>query len=620
MKIPTFIFVFFFISIGIAQNNCNKYNRKLKKIEKKVLYGDYSKVNQLLLKIDDTCLDPVFLKSLADIYYSIKNDKKAYDFYLKTYYLDGLNSMNSLSLSNFLKSSYMNGYYDVFNKIVSHPDFNKKRNALSGDVQNIISQNNFAFQSIKDSIVFNPVSLSINSDSDEYFPSMPINSEVIIYTYRNTNNDMQDENFYIARKKSNNDWSNPVKLGNNINSDFREGSLSVSLDGTSLFFASCNRPDSYGGCDLYISSLINDTTWSPSYNLGPVINSKYWESQPSISSDGNILFFTSNRHGGYGGADIWMVKKNNAYWSSPINLGPSINTAQDESTPFLHYDNQTFYFASKGHAGFGGFDLYKAMIDSLGNIDQVSNLGYPINTHHDESGLIVSQDGLTAYYNSDLKGDLDIYSFKLPENIKANKVAVIEGMIVDSISRKGLNANVIISLKDNFRQQNLTSNKGLFYCSLPLESSFSITVLCEGYDFFYCDYNLEKGDFNKKVNIVLNRLHVGNRMSLDNIYYEFDDYSLKEASLILIKEFAAYLILNSTLKIEIGGHTDNVGTEGYNRELSLKRAKLVYDMLVEYGVPYSQMTYKGYGYSRPLTKNLDDDNLKNRRTEVKVIK
>ena len=141
----------------------------------------------------------------------------------------------------------------------------------------------------------------------------------------------------MSSRKIDNNWSEPIKLGDNINSEYREGSLSVSLDGKDIFFASCHRPDSFGGCDLYYSYLINDTLWSKSYNLGSVINSKYWESQPSISADGNMIFFASNREGGYGGSDIWMSRRVKNNWLEPVNLGPLINTSLDESTPFLHY-------------------------------------------------------------------------------------------------------------------------------------------------------------------------------------------------------------------------------------------------------------------------------------------
>ena len=619
MRILALVLCVFFCNICFAKDKCRFANKKLTKIEKYVLDGQNEKALKLLLDIDTICNDPFFFTSLGDLHYALKKIKKAHSCYLKSYNLNGLISFNSLSVINFLKSSYSIGEYDIFNMVINNNKFKLDVNN-NIELKKLIEKNNFAFNHKRDSVYFNPVSLSINSSSDEYFPSMPINSDIIIYTYRDSSADFQDEDFYISRKIDDN-WTDPVRLGDNINSEYREGALSVGLDGTDVFFASCHRPDSYGGCDLYYSTLINDTLWSDAYNMGSVINTEYWESQPSISSDGNLLFFTSNRHGGYGGADIWMSKKHNNKWLAPVNMGPSINTSSDEGTPFLHFDNKTFYFSSKGHKGFGGFDLYVADIDYSGAIKNVKNIGYPINTHHDESGLIVSKDGLNSYYTSNANNNLDIYSFQLPLSVKSSPVAIINGMVIDSISRLGLAANILINKFDDSEDYNMLSDpSGVFSYSIPLESEFSISVLCDGYDFFSSNYELKHEESQKNITIVLNRLNVGNKINLDNIYYEFDDFSLKKESLIEIKKFANYLIVNSNLKVEIGGHTDNIGTTVYNLELSNRRAQSVYNELINFGVSPKQLTYKGYGSSLPLVDgDSEEDRLKNRRTEVKVI-
>jgi len=594
-------------------------NRKLKKVEKNISKGQSEKALELLSKIEFICNNPSFFSAIGDIYFYYKDMNQAEVFYLKSYKASGLNYINSISLSQFLKSLYHTGNYEVFNELINDTDFILPSNTDS-EIYSLIEKNTFAFQYKQDSIVFNPVSLSINSELDEYFPSMPINSDIIIYTLRDVSAQFQDEDFFISRKL-NNKWNTPIKLGDNINSEYREGSLSVSLDGKDLFFASCNRPDSYGGCDLYYSTLINDTLWSDSYNLGPIINSKSWESQPCISADGNTLFFTSNRYGGYGGADIWMSKKTNNSWSNPINLGPSVNTSSDEYTPFLHYDNEAFYFSSKGHPGFGGFDLYVAYIDSLGNINHVNNLGYPINTHHDESGLIVSRDGLKAYYNSNSSGDLNIYSFNLPYKFKAKSVAIVNGVVLDSINRNGVSCNISVNAANHtWCDEIVSDNSGEFSFSIPLESDFSITIFSNNHDFFSSDYVLNEDEYVKNINIVLNRLNIGNKMDLDNIYYEFDDYSLTRESLLEIERFANYLLLNNNLIIEISGHTDNIGSAEYNYRLSKNRAKSVYEALVVFGVNAEQLSYQGYGYDFPLNSDESEEGrLKNRRTEIKVI-
>ena len=609
----------FFVFISFSQNKCNSSEKKLRKVEKYLMNGDVEKAIDLLKRIENLCEDPFFFNSVADIYFNLKDIEQAYYFYFKSYISNGLNDIKNKSLYNFLKSAYNTGNYYVFNEVINNSYFTNRIHSDS-ELIALIKRNNFAINKKKDSVSFNPVSLDINSSKDEYFPSMPIDSDIMIYTYRDNVLQYKDEDFYISRKIDNK-WSEPIRLGDNINSEYREGSLSVSLDGKDIFFASCHRPDSYGGCDLYYSSLSNDTLWSKSYNLGSVINSKYWESQPSISADGNMIFFSSNREGGYGGSDIWMSRRVKNNWLEPVNLGPLINTALDESTPFLHYDNQTFYFSSKGHDGFGGFDLFSATIDSLGIINNVSNLGYPINTHFDESGLIVSRDGAKAYYNSNVENNLNIYSFSLPTKLQSNPVAFVTGRIIDSISRKPIQSDIIINELNYLIKYNLSSDQdGVFACSTPLKSYFSITVMAEGYDFFSSNYYLDEDEYSKSIEIVLNRLKIGNKINLDNIYYEFDDYSLKEESLIEIKKFANYLLANNNLIIEIEGHTDNVGTELYNNRLSTQRAKSVYDALINFGIPKKQIRYLGYGYSQPLV-NTDSEYAreKNRRTEIKVI-
>ncbi|MBF26117.1 MAG: hypothetical protein CMP49_06385 [Flavobacteriales bacterium] len=333
------------------------------------------------------------------------------------------------------------------------------------------------------------------------------------------------------------------------------------------------------------------------------------------------FFFVSNRYGGYGGSDIWMSKKINSIWSEPINLGPEVNTSSDESTPFLHYDNKTLYFASKGHKGFGGYDVFSANIDNQGKILNVSNLGYPINTHYDESGLIVARDGKQAYYNSNVTDDLNIYSFNLPEKNKANSIAIINGIVIDSISQLGMEAEIIINELNSIIEYKISSDDdGVFSSPIPLNSEFSITVLCDGYDFFSSNYYLNKNEYIKDVVIVLNRLNIGNKINLENIYYEFNDYSLKEESLITIQKLANYLLVNPNIKIQIEGHTDNIGSKSYNNRLSEKRAKSVYLALIQCGISPYQLSYKGYGFSIPL---IDEDNdlarIKNRRTEIKII-
>ena len=611
-------FVLFVSSMLCAQNDCKKSFRKISSIEKKIIKGEKREAKLALDNFNFKCTEFLYYVSIADMYFYLKEYKSAYIYYSNAYNVYGTIQFQQNSLYNFLFSSYNSGHYERFDVVVNSLSLDLDQNTY---IQDLINKNNFAISHKSDSVEFNPIPLSINSDADEYFPSMPLNSDLIIYTYRDPNSILKDEDFFISRKKDNK-WMEPARLGDNINSDYREGSLSISLDGRDLFFASCNRPDSYGSCDLYWSTLISDTVWSEAHNMGELINTKYWESQPSISSDGNCIFFASNRYGGYGGSDIWMSKRYNGVWLNPINLGPLVNSHLDEYTPFIHFDNKTLYFASKGKGGFGGFDLFVSKIDSLGVISNVKNLGYPVNTHNDESGLIVSFNGKTAYYNTLINNQLDIFSFTLPYIAEASPVAIINGFVLDSISKLGIsNANLTISgLDQSFASSIYTKQNGYFSFTIPLEAKFNMTILSTRYDFLSKNDSINKGQDRKNINLVLNRLRVGNKIKLNNVYYKFDDYSLDSSSLIELKNFAIYLIRNTFLNIEIGGHTDNIGSDDYNNKLSTKRAKSVYDALISFGVSFRQLQYRGYGYQFPIIDNASQEaRLQNRRTEIKIM-
>jgi len=209
----------------------------------------------------------------------------------------------------------------------------------------------------------------------------------------------------------------------------------------------------------------------------------------------------------------------------------------------------------------------------------------------------------------------------LPYKFKAKSVAVVNGVILDSINRKGVSCNISInSVKHTWYDEMISDNSGDFSFSIPIESSFSIATFSNNHDFFSSDYVLKKDEYVKNISIVLNRLNIGNKMDLDNIYYEFDDYSLTQESLFEIEKFANYLLLNNNLIIEISGHTDNIGSAEYNYILSENRAKSVYDSLVLFGVQADQLSYQGYGYDVPINNDDSEEaRLQNRRTEIKVI-
>lgn len=266
-------------------------------------------------------------------------------------------------------------------------------------------------------ITINNLGDSVNSNIAEYFPSINFQDSILLFMRRA---DWQREDFYISYL-NNNRFTKAEKLPDAINYSSKKGSASVSKDGNTLFFAAEYPSMGYGRYDIY-KALKTDTGWSLPKNLGRNINTDFWESAPSISPDGNALYFCSNRPGGYGGIDIYVSYKNEkGYWEEAENLGPNINTAADEQAPFIHADNKTLYFSSNGWPGYGGADLFVSRRKDNGEWHKPMNLGYPINTYDNEGGISVASNGQDAFIASDRtdsRGGLDIYKVLLAEKTR----------------------------------------------------------------------------------------------------------------------------------------------------------------------------------------------------------
>ena len=229
-----------------------------------------------------------------------------------------------------------------------------------------------------------------------------------------------------------------------INTINNEGAQTLSSGGNYMYFTACDRPGGLGSCDLYFSAFDNGK-WSVPVNVGAPVNTQYWESQPSISADGKILFFSSSRPGGIGGKDIWYsVLKENNKWAVPVNMGNNINTEGDEMSPFIHFDGKTLYFASDGRPGMGGFDIYFTRMNADSTWAVPKNLGYPINTFNDEMGLVIEAGGQYAFFSSkrDNINGKDIFYFPLDESIRPDPVSYLKGKVYDKETGKMLKAKL----------------------------------------------------------------------------------------------------------------------------------------------------------------------------------
>jgi len=496
----------------------------------------------------------------------------------------------------------------------------------------------FGMEMMSHPVPFDPKNLgdSINTIHDEYINAISSDKQTLYFTRRlptsaivaNGSDDIE-EDFYRSYLFGDSAWLKAFNLGPPINTRGNEGGISISPDGQLLFFAACQREDGFGSCDIYWSWKMGDR-WSIPRNLGSVVNSETWDSQPSFSSDGKTLYFASKRGGGKGSSDIWKSELlPNGDWNLPVNLGESVNTAGEEQNPFIHPDDQTLYFASKGHQGMGGLDLFYTRKSPDGSWEKPVNLGYPINTYADEITLVVNSTGDVAYVSSDKfggKGRQDIYSFPLYQEAQPNPVTYLKGVVYDKENGNRLQA--YFELTDLVRNEVAVQSvsdpiDGSFLVCLPADRNYALNVSREGYLFYSDNFSLtgirdQAKPFLK--NIPLQPIKVGETVVLRNIFFDTDKYELKPESYAELEKLLGLLLKNPSLNIEISGHTDIRGSEEHNLELSKNRAKAVFDFLVGHGISHVRMTYAGYGFSRPIdTNDTDEGRATNRRTEFRIV-
>lgn len=473
---------------------------------------------------------------------------------------------------------------------------------------------------------FNPVNLgdSINSSRSEYYPSFTIDDSLLVFTRK-----MQGfrEDFLVSKLLPDGKYMAAKTVSGDLNIQESKGGINMAPDGDVMFFAGNFPAGGYGDFDIYMCQALPDG-WSAPFNLGENINTEFWESSPSISPDKQTLYFSSNRPGGIGGKDIYISKKTGeGFWGPAVNLGPVINTTADDLAPFIHADNQTLYFTSGGHPGYGGSDLYLSRLGPGGEWSVPENLGYPINTIDDDGSLIVAANGTTAYFasfRSDSRGGLDLYRFDLPEYARARKTKWVKGRVYDKVTEKGLPSAIEVTDTEagTLLHRLITDETGNYLITLPDGKNYAFTVSRKGY-LYYSDrffMATEYSDSNFRKDIPLQPIVVDASIELKNIEFQTGSAQLESGSFVELNKLAELLKENEGLKVEIGGHTDNVGNAADNLRLSQNRAKSVVDYLLQQGIDGKRLLAKGYGSTKPIAdNNTEAGRARNRRTEMKVI-
>ncbi|WP_353720783.1 OmpA family protein [Dyadobacter sp. 676] len=510
------------------------------------------------------------------------------------------------------------------------------RSSLGRLAEKSVASSKFAQQAVKNPLVIEKKSLgdTVNFLETQYFPVMTADDETLIFTGLTAN---RDENIYVTRRGKSglaadrspaDRWDVPEEISKAINTTNNEGTCTVSADGRTLVFTACNRPDGYGSCDLYISHK-EGKEWSQPVNLGQEVNSREWESQPSLSADGHTLYFASDRKGGVGKRDIWVTGLDDKkQWTAPRNLGPAINTPDDENAPFIHANGRTLFYSSNGLPGMGGFDIFITQkIDTAWA--PATNIGYPINTVSDQVGLFIASNGENAYYTDDNtekgNGRSLLYTFRVPESLQKiiTPTRYAKGRVFDKKTGAVLASDIdLFDLKTQTKVGSFTSDSqnGSFLAVLNSGGEYAFYVSKPGYLFKSLSFSVDKDQSFVNLEIPLEAIEKDRAEVLNNIFFKTGEYILDDKSKVELDKLTDFLSKNKAIKIEISGHTDDVGSDTENMALSQRRAQSVQYYLQQSGIAADRILAKGYGETKPVAPNDSDENRqKNRRIEWRIL-
>ncbi|MBI5218981.1 MAG: PD40 domain-containing protein [Bacteroidia bacterium] len=641
-KVSAIFLIVLMYSVSFAQQT--NYTSKIKEAVNLYERAEraYSADNLYAAKIDITNaikIDTTFMEAYMLLGELLGRDGKyeeTLSLYLKAIKING----DAYPLSYVLLGSvqfYLQKYEDAKASYTKYLTFQYIKPGSKEVAEFEIKRCDFRINTIKNPVPFIPKNLgpNVNSAYDEYLPALTADEQTLVITVRlprenvspNSKNKF-NEDFFVCRK-TDGKWQIRETIGDEINTPNNEGAQSVSADGQTLYYTACEKSGGYGGCDIFYSKRVGDT-WSKPINIGSPINTESWESQPSISSDGKTLYFASDRPGGYGELDIWKSSLDvTGKWTNPINIGPQINTSATEMSPFIHPDNTTLYFASDGWIGMGGLDLFMSQTDEKGAWTEPMNLGYPINSSQEETSLIVNATGDKAYFSSkrdDTYGGMDLYEFELYKEARPIPVTYVKGKVFDAATKAGIEAKFeLIDLETTDIEMEAVSNSGTgeFLVSLPTNRNYALNVSKKGYLFYSENFSLKNRANSSKpyqIDIPLQAIKVGDKIILNNIFFETNSYVLKNESKVELNKIIGFMKENNTVKIELSGHTDNTGSKDLNKKLSENRAKAVYDYLVNNSISSGRLRFKGYADMQPVAQNTTTEGkAKNRRTELKII-
>jgi outer membrane protein OmpA-like peptidoglycan-associated protein len=467
----------------------------------------------------------------------------------------------------------------------------------------------------------------INSNMADYAPALTLDNKTMIFTSKRSlsgsllsNN--SNEDLYIAVQKDGM-WQDAVQL-RDINSRHNEGSATLNAEGNQIIFARCGSPDGFGNCDLYETHLQKDSTWSPAVNLGANLNSKAWDSHPTLSVTGDSLYFASDRIGGFGLSDIYFsVKDENGNWTRARNLGPIVNTRGNEVSPFIHPRYKILYFSSNGHLlNFGGFDIYKSNAKSF-LWDEPQNIGPLINTDGDEYYFTIDSDSEDLFYagSSSMRShNLDLFSFPLPMEAQPGANTKVSGVVTDTVKGKPFRGIVsIVDIENGIEiAPKFTREDGSFEFNLINNANYVMVVQSDKL------FRIEEMFFLSGDTVINKNIDpISSKIRFKSIEFEENSAKLRPDMYSDLDKVVDFLLDYPEFRLRISGHTDSSGDEIRNKSLSQERADAIRDyMILLHPIENERVVAEGYGNSKPVVENekTDDDRRLNRRVEFEIYR
>ena len=409
----------------------------------------------------------------------------------------------------------------------------------------------------------------------------------------------RNNDFFLVKQDEQGNWLAPVELEDEVNTEFDEGTPSFSKDGNTMYYTYCAQdPEGPRTSEIYVSTR-SSAKWGKGTRASIVKDSVTALGHPAVSPDGKYLYYVSDAVGGFGGKDIFRSRLVGNDFGPMENLGPDINTPGDEMFPYVR-DSVTLYFASNGHPGMGGLDLFKATQDSTGKW-HVENLKAPINSMGDDFGITFEGDKEKGFFSSnrnDARGYDHLYSFELPVI-----TIFIEGIVSDVDENPIEDATVRIVGKDGLNQKVLAKKDGTYRVELERDIRYVMMASARGY--LNQNFELKTGPEEKNETYIVDFYlsPISKPVVIENIFYDFDKATLRPESQKALDEMIKMLNDNPNVTIELGAHTDRKGSDQYNERLAQRRAQSVVDYLIAGGIEKERLEAKGYGESVPKVIN-----------------